>query len=100
MDIYVSVSLHALYFKQIFRYVAKLKNSKNELLFSYFANSIQRISFFFLKCCFIVGVTDLGVRFPGQSNRIQCRQRHATAATFLRSCVATAAERILSPLSK
>ena len=28
-----------------------------------------------------------GVRFPGWLNRAQYRQRHAAAATFLRSCV-------------
>ena len=34
-----------------------------------------------------------GVRFPGRSNRTQCRQRLATAAMFLRSCVVQALSR-------
>ena len=38
-----------------------------------------------------------GVRFPGQSNHIQCRQRFATAATFLRSRVAQALSRVDEP---
>ena len=33
------------------------------------------------------------VRLPGWSNRTQCRQRLATVATFLRSCVAQALRR-------
>ena len=34
-----------------------------------------------------------GVRLPGRSNRAQCRQRSATAVTFLRRCLAQAPSR-------
>ena len=47
---------------------------------------------------FAIAAEDLGT-LPGRSNRTQCRQRLAIAATFLRVCVAqdlTAAEMVLA----
>ena len=41
----------------------------------------------------LLSVVKSGVRIPGRSNRKQCRRRLATAATFLRSCVAQALSR-------
>ena len=38
-----------------------------------------------------------GTQFPGRSNRTQCSQRLATAATFLWSCVAQSLSRGIGP---